>query len=71
MSILSASRTTRDRIAKSHFTVDMADAQHLDCVLRGVRSVEVVSMLIVSRTAESLEERSRGAFGPEGPDVVH
>jgi GTP pyrophosphokinase len=40
VNILSASlTTTRDRIAKSRFTFEMADAKHLDTVLRAVRSV--------------------------------
>jgi len=40
VNILSASlTTTRDRVAKSRFTFEMADAKHLDNVLRAVRSV--------------------------------
>ena len=40
VNILSANlSTTRDRIAKSRFTFEMADAKHLDGVLRAVRSV--------------------------------
>src|SRR6187431_1392047 len=40
VNILSANlSTTRDRIAKSRFTFEMADAMHLDGVLRSVRSV--------------------------------
>jgi len=40
VNILSASLTTsRDRVAKSRFTFEMADAKHLDNVLRAVRSV--------------------------------
>jgi len=40
VNILSASlTTTRDRVAKSRFTFEMADAKHLDTVLRAVRSV--------------------------------
>ena len=40
VNILSASLTTsRDRVAKSRFTFEMADAKHLDAVLRAVRSV--------------------------------
>jgi guanosine-3',5'-bis(diphosphate) 3'-pyrophosphohydrolase len=40
VNILSASlNTTRDRVAKSRFTFEMADAKHLDTVLRAVRSV--------------------------------
>ncbi|MBD8869773.1 bifunctional (p)ppGpp synthetase/guanosine-3',5'-bis(diphosphate) 3'-pyrophosphohydrolase [Nocardioides sp. MJB4] len=40
VNILSASlSTTRDRVAKSRFTFEMADAKHLDSVLRAVRSV--------------------------------
>src|SRR5688572_23580358 len=40
VNILSANlSTTRDRIAKSRFTFEMADAKHLDGVLRSVRSV--------------------------------
>ncbi len=40
VNILSASlSTTRDRVARSRFTFEMADASHLDTVLRAVRSV--------------------------------
>jgi len=40
VNILSASlSTTRDRVAKSRFTFEMAEAKHLDTVLRAVRSV--------------------------------
>jgi len=40
VNILSASLTTsRDRVAKSKFSFEMADAKHLDTVLRAVRSV--------------------------------
>ena len=40
VNILSANlSTTRDRIAKSRFTFEMADAMHLDGVLRAVRTV--------------------------------
>jgi GTP pyrophosphokinase len=40
VNILSASlTTTRDRVAKSKFSFEMADAKHLDTVLRSVRSV--------------------------------
>ncbi|WP_343991206.1 bifunctional (p)ppGpp synthetase/guanosine-3',5'-bis(diphosphate) 3'-pyrophosphohydrolase, partial [Nocardioides dubius] len=40
VNILSASlTTTRDRVAKSKFSFEMADAKHLDSVLRAVRSV--------------------------------
>jgi guanosine-3',5'-bis(diphosphate) 3'-pyrophosphohydrolase len=40
VNILSANlTTTRDRVAKSRFTFEMADAKHLDTVLRAVRSV--------------------------------
>jgi GTP pyrophosphokinase len=40
VNILSATlSTSRDRIAKSRFTFEMADAKHLDGVLRSVRSV--------------------------------
>ncbi|MDN5893065.1 MAG: bifunctional (p)ppGpp synthetase/guanosine-3',5'-bis(diphosphate) 3'-pyrophosphohydrolase [Nocardioides sp.] len=40
VNILSASLTTaRDRVAKSKFSFEMADAKHLDSVLRAVRSV--------------------------------
>ncbi|WP_374202470.1 bifunctional (p)ppGpp synthetase/guanosine-3',5'-bis(diphosphate) 3'-pyrophosphohydrolase [Nocardioides sp. CFH 31398] len=40
VNILSASlSTTRDRVAKSRFTFEMADAKHLDSVLRAVRTV--------------------------------
>lgn len=40
VNILSASlTTTRDRVAKSKFSFEMADAKHLDNVLRAVRSV--------------------------------
>jgi GTP diphosphokinase / guanosine-3',5'-bis(diphosphate) 3'-diphosphatase len=40
VNILSATlNTTRDRIAKSRFTFEMADAKHLDSVLKSVRSV--------------------------------
>nr|WP_179503694.1 bifunctional (p)ppGpp synthetase/guanosine-3',5'-bis(diphosphate) 3'-pyrophosphohydrolase [Nocardioides daedukensis] len=40
VNILSASlTTTRDRVAKSKFSFEMADALHLDSVLRAVRSV--------------------------------
>ncbi len=40
VNILSASlNTTRDRVAKSKFSFEMADAKHLDSVLRAVRSV--------------------------------
>ncbi len=40
VNILSANlTTTRDRIAKSRFTFEMADAKHLDGVLRAVRTV--------------------------------
>jgi GTP diphosphokinase / guanosine-3',5'-bis(diphosphate) 3'-diphosphatase len=40
VNILSASlTTTRDRVAKSKFSFEMADAKHLDVVLRSVRSV--------------------------------
>jgi len=40
VNILSASlNTSRDRVAKSRFTFEMADAKHLDSVLKSVRSV--------------------------------
>ncbi|QIK77486.1 RelA/SpoT family protein [Nocardioides piscis] len=40
VNILSASlSTTRDRVAKSRFTFEMADASHLDSVLRAVRGI--------------------------------
>jgi GTP diphosphokinase / guanosine-3',5'-bis(diphosphate) 3'-diphosphatase len=40
VNILSANlQTTRDRVAKSRFTFEMAEAKHLDNVLRAVRSV--------------------------------
>ncbi|MEO7629437.1 MAG: ACT domain-containing protein, partial [Nocardioides sp.] len=40
VNILSATlSTSRDRVAKSRFTFEMADASHLDNVLRAVRSV--------------------------------
>jgi guanosine-3',5'-bis(diphosphate) 3'-pyrophosphohydrolase len=40
VNILSATlQTTRDRVAKSRFTFEMADAAHLDNVLRAVRGV--------------------------------
>ncbi|WP_107774423.1 RelA/SpoT family protein [Nocardioides sediminis] len=40
VNILSATlSTTRDRVAKSRFSFEMADASHLDSVLRAVRSV--------------------------------
>ncbi|WP_435771052.1 RelA/SpoT family protein [Nocardioides sp. SYSU DS0651] len=40
VNILSANLTTsRDRVAKSRFTFEMADAKHLDSVLNAVRSV--------------------------------
>ncbi len=40
VNILSASlNPTRDRVAKSKFSFEMADAKHLDSVLRAVRSV--------------------------------
>ncbi|MDH2416446.1 bifunctional (p)ppGpp synthetase/guanosine-3',5'-bis(diphosphate) 3'-pyrophosphohydrolase [Nocardioides sp. CER19] len=40
VNILSAQlSTTRDRVAKSRFTFEMADAKHLDQVLKSVRSV--------------------------------
>ncbi len=40
VNILSAHlTTTRDRVAKSRFTFEMADAKHLDTVLRAVRTV--------------------------------
>jgi GTP pyrophosphokinase len=40
VNILSANlTTTRDRVAKSRFTFEMAEAKHLDTVLRAVRSV--------------------------------
>ena len=43
VNILSAAvSTTRDRIALSRFTFEMADATHLEQVLRSVRSVEGV-----------------------------
>ncbi len=40
VNILSANlTTTRDRVAKTRFTFEMADAMHLDSVLKNVRSV--------------------------------
>ena len=43
MNILSASvTTTRDRIATSRFTFEMADPKHLGSVLKTVRTVEGV-----------------------------
>jgi GTP pyrophosphokinase len=40
VNILSANlSTTRDRVAKSRFTFEMAESKHLDTVLRAVRSV--------------------------------
>jgi GTP pyrophosphokinase len=40
LNILSANlTTTRDRVAKTRFTFEMADAKHLDTVLKSVRSV--------------------------------
>jgi GTP pyrophosphokinase len=43
VNILSAAvSTTKDRVAISRFTFEMADATHLDAVLSAVRSVEGV-----------------------------
>ncbi|MGN0065710.1 MAG: RelA/SpoT family protein [Nocardioides sp.] len=43
VNILSATlSTTRDRVARSRFTFEMADASHLDTVLRSVRAVQGV-----------------------------
>jgi GTP pyrophosphokinase len=43
VNILSAAvSTTRDRIALSRFTFEMADATHLEQVLKSVRTVEGV-----------------------------
>jgi guanosine-3',5'-bis(diphosphate) 3'-pyrophosphohydrolase len=43
VNILSASlSTTRDRVAKTRFTFEMAEAKHLDNVLRAVRGVQGV-----------------------------
>ena len=43
VNILQASLTIgRDRVAKSRFTVEMADPKHLGHVLRAVRAVEGV-----------------------------
>jgi GTP diphosphokinase / guanosine-3',5'-bis(diphosphate) 3'-diphosphatase len=40
VNILSANlSTTRDRVAKSRFTFEMAEAKHLDNVLRAVKNV--------------------------------
>ncbi len=40
VNILSATlSTTRDRVAKSRFTFEMAESKHLDNVLRAVRAV--------------------------------
>jgi GTP pyrophosphokinase len=40
LNILSANlTTTRDRVAKTRFTFEMADAKHLDTVLKAVRSI--------------------------------
>nr|WP_275403258.1 bifunctional (p)ppGpp synthetase/guanosine-3',5'-bis(diphosphate) 3'-pyrophosphohydrolase [Nocardioides sp. DJM-14] len=40
VNILNASlTTTRDRVAKSRFTFEMADAKHLDTILKAVRNV--------------------------------
>ncbi len=40
LNILSANlTTTRDRVAKTRFTFEMADAKHLDTVLKAIRSV--------------------------------
>jgi GTP pyrophosphokinase len=40
VNILSAQLTTsRDRVAKSRFSFEMADAKHLDTVIKAVRSV--------------------------------
>ena len=40
VNILSANlTTTRDRVAKTRFTFEMADAKHLDTVLKAVRSI--------------------------------
>jgi GTP pyrophosphokinase len=40
LNILSANlTTTRDRVAKTRFTFEMADAKHLDTVLKNVRSI--------------------------------
>jgi GTP diphosphokinase / guanosine-3',5'-bis(diphosphate) 3'-diphosphatase len=40
VNILSANlATTRDRVAKTRFTFEMADAKHLDTVLKNVRSI--------------------------------
>jgi GTP pyrophosphokinase len=40
VNILSANlSTTRNRVAKSRFTFEMAEAKHLDTVLKAVRSV--------------------------------
>ncbi len=40
VNILSANlNTTRDRVAKTRFTFEMADAKHLDTVLKSVRSI--------------------------------
>jgi GTP pyrophosphokinase len=40
LNLLSANlTTTRDRVAKIRFTFEMADAKHLDTVLKAVRSV--------------------------------
>jgi GTP pyrophosphokinase len=43
VNILSAAvSTTKDRVAISRFTFEMADATHLDAVLTAVRSIEGV-----------------------------
>jgi guanosine-3',5'-bis(diphosphate) 3'-pyrophosphohydrolase len=43
VNILSASVTTsRDRVAVSRFTFEMADPKHLDDVLRAVRAIDGV-----------------------------
>ena len=68
VNILSATlSTTRDRVAKSRFTFEMADAAHLDGVLRAVRAVPGVfdAYRVTVAVDRALEPRSALRTAPE------
>ncbi len=70
VNILSATlSTTRDRVAKSRFSFEMADAAHLDGVLRAVRAVPGVfdAYRVTCLTRRARSARSALEDGHEAP----
>ncbi len=63
VNILSASvQTSRDRVALSRFTFEMADPSHLESVIRGVRRVNaVLDAYRITETSSDPERRGRNA----------